>query len=70
MAKIQTGARLPPALVEEVRQFADAKDMTISEVFANAVREYIDRNVQRPSIEELARLVAAYLATEQVNGSR
>lgn len=70
MSKVQTGARLPPDLVEEVRQFAQAKNMTISEVYANAVREYMARNPSQPSIETLARLVATYLADEEASGSQ
>jgi metal-responsive CopG/Arc/MetJ family transcriptional regulator len=40
---------------------------TISEFIANAVREYLNRNQEQQSIEELARMVAAYLAEKGVS---
>ena len=63
-SKLQTGARLPPALIDEVRRFAAERGMNISEVYAIAVNEYLARNAIPPSIDELARLVAAYLRDE------
>lgn len=64
MAKVQTGARVPAPLAEAVRRFAQENNMTISEVYALAAREFLERNQGQPSIEELAQLVAAYLARE------
>ena len=65
MPKTQTGARVPAPLAVAVKKYAHENNMTISDVYTLAAREFLERNQTQPSIEELARLVATLLAKEQ-----
>lgn len=70
-SRIQTGARLPPELVEQLRNSAEQNGRTLSAEMELAVRGYLEDKETGQLPPELIQIIESwYRAKKQANGSR